>query len=506
MTIPAYQPSSDVGQRTGKWTLFVLVAVGVFMATLDTSIVNISLPSIAAHFRVPLNGAIEWVIIAYLVVVAASLLTAGRLADLIGRKSLWLSGLVIFTAGSALCGAAWSLPALIGFRALQGVGGALLMAVSPAMLTTAFPPRERGRALGLNSLIVATGVSVGPTLGGIINQRLAWRWIFYVNVPIGIIGVVVTMFLLLEPSPRVRGRLDPLGASLLGLGLAGLTGGLTFGEELGWRSPPIIAMLLATAVVLAAMVPYELRHPQPTLDLRLFRSRVFASTCASLTLSFLALFAVSFMLPFYFEQLRGFGAEQSGLLLTPLPLMIALFAPISGAAADRIGTRWLASAGMAISCAGLVLLSQLEPSSPLVDVVWRLMGIGFGQALFVSPNNSALLGAAPPDRVGIASGILATCRVIGQSLSVALAGAVFTGLGGSQAGRALIQVSSRDSVQLLALQRQFIAAFRATLLTCAAVAAIGVFTSLIRGREVRPGAKGKHEGGTPTTLLLNGPR
>ncbi len=208
MTIPDYQRSPDVGQATGKWTVFVLVAVGVFMATLDTSIVNISLPSIAAHFQVPLNGAIEWVIIAYLVVVAASLLTAGRLADLIGRKALWLSGLVIFTAGSALCGAAWSLPALIGFRALQGVGGALLMAVSPAMLTTAFPPRERGRALGLNAVIVATGVSVGPTLGGIINQRLTWRWIFYVNVPVGIIGVVVTTFFLLESSPRARGRWD----------------------------------------------------------------------------------------------------------------------------------------------------------------------------------------------------------------------------------------------------------------------------------------------------------
>src|SRR5229473_2812503 len=224
-SIPA-RPTANLGiiggmepkaeETTNKWTVFALVAIGVFMATLDSSIVNISLPAIAENFRVPLSGAIEWVIIAYLVVIAASLLTAGRLADLIGRKSLWLSGLVIFTAGSALCGAAWSLPALIGFRALQGVGGALLMAVSPAMLTTAFPPRERGRALGLNSLIVATGVSVGPTLGGIISQRLAWRWIFYVNVPIGIIGVVVTAFLLLEPSTRVRGRLDALGASLLG--------------------------------------------------------------------------------------------------------------------------------------------------------------------------------------------------------------------------------------------------------------------------------------------------
>jgi MFS family permease len=245
-----------------------------------------------------------------------------------------------------------------------------------------------------------------------------------------------------------------------------------------------------TAVVmLTGMVPYERRHPQPTLDLRLFRSRLFAAASASLTLSFLALFAVSFMLPFYFERLRGFDAETSGLLLTPLPLMIAIFAPMSGALADRVGTRWLSSLGMTISCTGLVLLSQIGTESSMADIVWRLMVIGFGQALFQSPNNSALMGAVPPDRVGIASGVLGTGRVVGQSLSVALAGAVFTGTGGAEAAHALHRLGTSDPARLIALQEQFIRAFRATLLTCALVAAIGVFTSLIRGPEVRESAR-----------------
>src|SRR5260370_6660125 len=170
-------------ETTDKWSVFALFAIGVSMATLDSSIVNISLPAIAANFRVPLSGAIEWVIIAYLVVIAASLLTAGRLADLIGRKPLWIAGLALFTVGSALCGAAPSLPVLILFRAVQGVGGAVLMAVSPALLTTAFPASERGRALGLNAVIVASGVGAGPVLGDLITQRLSWRRSVHVQLP-----------------------------------------------------------------------------------------------------------------------------------------------------------------------------------------------------------------------------------------------------------------------------------------------------------------------------------
>src|SRR5438270_2680598 len=213
------------------------------MATLDTSIVNISLPTIAHYFGVPLNGAIEWVIIAYLVVIAGVLLTIGRLADMIGRKPIWVAGLIIFTTGSAICGASVSLGMLIAARALQGLGGALIMAISPAMLTSAFPPQERGRALGLNAVNVALGVSVGPTLGGLLTA-ISWRLIFYVNVPIGIIGIIVTLLVLKEPLRRNPGRFDPLGALLLAVGLIALTAGLSFGQEIGWTSPLLLGTLV----------------------------------------------------------------------------------------------------------------------------------------------------------------------------------------------------------------------------------------------------------------------
>lgn len=472
-------------KRPSKWTVFLIVAVGVFMATLDSSIVNISLPSIAHYFGVPLNGAVEWVIISYLVATAAILLTAGRLADMIGRKAVWTAGLAVFTGGSVICGAAPSLLLLILARALQGIGGALIMAVSPALLTSAFPPEERGRALGLNAVNVALGVSVGPTLGGLITAYFSWRWIFYVNVPIGIIGIIATLRILQEKVQRNPGRFDPLGAILLALGLASLTGGLSFGTELGWTSPFLIGMLVTAAVALILLPFVEVRVPNPIIDFGMFRNRVFFSANVSLILSFMSLFAVSFMLPFYLEELRAFPTQEAGLLLTPLPITLAIIAPFSGALADRIGTRWLAAGGLTVSCIGLILVSQLNAHSSVFDIIWRLVLTGAGQAVFQSPNSSALLGSAPRNQQGSASGFLALGRTIGQSVSVALVGTIFASLGGAAAGLTLSgNRASIDSAQLGSLQQTFSHSFQATFIVCACIAAVGVFTSLVRGKEI----------------------
>lgn len=474
------------GETASKWTVLAIVAVGVFMSTLDSSIVNISLPAIARYFGVSLSGAVEWVIIAYLVIIAALLLTIGRLADMVGRKPIWVAGLIIFTLGSAICGASPSLGVLVGARAFQGLGGALLFAVSPAMLTTAFPPEERGRALGMNAVVVALGVSAGPTIGGILTESLTWRAIFYVNVPLGIVGILATLKFLTEKPRFGRSRFDPAGAALLAVGLASLTLGLSFGQEWGWTSAGLILSLVVAVVALVALVFVEGRVGAPIVDLRLLRNRVFTSANVSLVLSFLALFAVSFLLPFYLEELRGFSTLEAGLLLTPLPLTIAVIAPISGSLADRIGTRWLAATGLAIACIGLVLISQIDAHSSLFDIIWRLIVIGLGQAMFQSPNNSALMGAAPRGQQGSAAGFLATGRVVGQSLSVALAGAVFASAGGAAAGGALVslrQSGRGNPQQLAALQQTFVSGFHLAFIVCAVIAAIGVFTSLVRGKE-----------------------
>ncbi len=352
------------------------------------------------------------------------------------------------------------------------------------MLTSAFPSNERGRALGMNAVFVALGTSVGPTLGGLITANFSWRWIFYVNVPLGIIGVLLSLLILKERQKRTVGRFDPAGALLLAAGLIALTLGLSFGQEWGWTSPGLIAMLVISVVAFTLLVFVEQRVPDPVIDFRLLRNRVFVSANVSLILSFLALFAVSFMLPFYLEELRGFSVVESGLLLTPLPLAIAVIAPFSGALADKIGSRWLAAGGLTLACLGLVLISQLNAQSSVLDIIWRLFVAGTGQAFFQSPNNSALMGSAPRDRQGVAAGFLSTCRVMGQSVSVALAGAIFTSLGGAVAGVVLVQGAQHLPLERVSvLQNTFTTAFHTTFLVCAIIAVLGVFTSLVRGKE-----------------------
>jgi len=455
---------------------------------LDGSIVNIGLPSIASTFHVGISGATEWIIIGYLVVIAAALLTFGRLADMLGRKAIFLSGLVIFILGSMLCGLAPSLLLLILARLLQGIGGALIFAVNVAMITSTFPGNERGLALGLNAVVVSLGVAAGPTIGGIIIQYLTWRWIFYVNVPICLLVLLAGWYFYREPRSQQgqHERFDPIGAVVLAIGLAALTLGLSFGQEWGWLSPGTLVTLGIGILMLAVAVYVESHVEHPVVNLGLVFNRVFAFANISFILCMMALFAPGFLLPFYFEELRGFSTIQTGLLMTPLPLLLAVVAPLSGSLADRFGSRWLSPFGLAIACFGLVLLSQINAQSSIWDIIWRLAVIGAGQGLFQSPNTRAMMSAAPRNAQGEASGLLATGRVIGQSMSVALTGTVFAALGGATAGTILSspQAQSLSAIALGGMQNTFVTSFRAALLVCAAFAALGIFTALARGNEV----------------------
>ncbi len=452
------------------------------MATIDSSIVNVSLPVIARSFGVPLGGEVEWVVIAYLVTVAALLLTAGRVADVMGRKVAWATGLAAFTGASMLCGAAPTLGSLVGFRALQGLGSAATMAVGPAMLVAAFPPQHRGRALGMNAVIVGLGVSLGPPLGGIITQHLGWRWIFYVNVPLGILGVVGSLRVLPhEVSPR-RERVDLPGAAMLAVGLGALTGGLSFAGELGWTSPTFLALMAVGILGTGGLVVHVRRASQPLVDPSLWRNRVFASASVSLLLAFVANFAIAVFMPFYFEQLRGLPVQKAGLLLMPLPLTIAVISPMTGTLSDRVGTQRLASGGMFVVACGMAWLATVDATSSLARVVGNLLVIGVGQATFQPPNNSALMGAAPRERQGIAAGVLASGRVLGQSLSVALAGALFGIFGGVEASAAL-----RGGDLSGPAVEAFLRGMHASLVGCAIIAAVASAVALVRGRDLTRG-------------------
>lgn len=471
------------GETANKWTVMGIMAFGLFMTTLDSSIVNISLPKISLSFQVPLSGMVEWVIIAYLIVIAGLLLTLGRLLDMVGQKLLWLLGLFIFTASSAMCGGAPSLLLLVLFRGLQAVGGAMIMATSPVMISRAFPVTERGRALGILALVVGAGISAGPTVGGFVTDALSWRWIFFINVPIGIVAIIMAWRYLTEPLRPRWGphRFDLKGAGLLWFGVTCLMLGLSFGEEAGWFSYTIIGLFAGSLVLLAAFIIQEWREPHPLVDLSLFRIRLFTAAIASSFLCFLSLFAVMFLMPFYLEELLGLPAHIAGLLMTALPLTFALVAPLSGWLSDYFGSRSLSSLGLAIFCVGLWFLSHLQSEATFFDIIWPLVIIGFGQALFHPPNNNAILSSVPPQRLGIASGFLSTVRVLGHSASVAFSGAIFTSLGGARAGAAL---SQNWGLPVAPLQATFVHAFHVTILTCMAIAGIGVLTSILRGQHV----------------------
>jgi len=461
-----------------KWLTLLVVSVGTFMATLDSSIVNISLPSITQALNTDLPT-VQWVVTAYLLTITSLLLSFGRLGDILGRKPVYTAGFVVFTAASVICGLAQTIEQLILLRALQGVGAGMMMAISPAIVSAAFPSKERGKALGLHATAVATGASLGPTLGGMLIHFMDWRMVFFARVPVGIIGIALAVLVLRERAEGSRKqRFDLTGAALLSVALSSLLLGMNRGQTEGWDSPATVLLLALFALLSAAFLAVEYRVVQPMLDLSLFRYRVFAASNLSAMLSFMASSGTIFLMPFFLISVQGFDPTQAGALMTVSPLTIAVVGPVSGWLSDRVGSRGLSSLGIAVSCLGLVLLSDLRPGAAPFDVAWRLAMTGLGQGLFQPPNNSCIMSSVPRDRLGIAGGMLATMRNLGMSLGVAIAGAVYsTRYSHALAGNATPGLN-QESILTASM-----VGFHDAYLVAAAFAAIGIFASLVRGQD-----------------------
>jgi EmrB/QacA subfamily drug resistance transporter len=458
-----------------KWLILSSVSLGTFMATLDGSIVNISLPKIEEAFGLGI-GTVEWVAVGYLLVVGSLLLPFGRLGELVSFKRVYLAGFVLFTVASVVCGFAPSIELLVASRILQGMGAAMLQAMGPAIVATTFGPGERGRALGLNAVSVSIGLSVGPTLGGLLTELGTWRAIFFVNAPVGLIAVLWAWRVLPVERRSDDRSFDLVGALLSSTGLLALLLALSEGESWGWTSPIVLALLLAAALLGGAFIVVERRVAAPMLDLRLFAIRPFAAGNAAVVVAFIGLFTATFLLPFLLENGEHLSALEAGLLLTPIPITQAVVAPFSGALSDRIGTHGPASLGMAILVVGLFSLTQLPATFSVVDLAWRLILIGAGMGMFMSPNSSAVLGSVPPRRIGTASGTLAQMRIDGQALGIALSGAIV-------AIRLPIHLAElQGSVGPSAAQAQaLLLAIHDAFLFAAAIAVIGIVASLIRG-------------------------
>src|SRR5512143_3272678 len=404
------------------------------MAALDGSVANIILPVVTRELSSDV-ASVEWVVTIYLLVVSGLLLSFGRLGDLRGHRDIYLMGFGVFVVGSALCGLSPTPGMLIAARALQAFGAAMLNANSPAILTKNFPPNQRGQALGLQATMTYLGLTVGPSLGGWLTSRFSWHAVFFINLPIGIIAFLLSLRFIPRdiPAEEVKG-FDVAGALLFTAGLVALLLGLNQGHAWGWTSLPILALLAAAIVLLGAFVVVERRLPDPSLDLSLFGNRLFSASASSAVLNYICIYSVVFLLPFYLIQGRGLDTAQAGLILTAQPIVMAITAPISGTLSDRIGSRLPGTLGMLILATGLFLMSRLGADSPLGSVAVALAVVGLGTGIFVSPNNSALMGSAPRHRQGIAAAILATSRNLGMVLGVGLAGAIFTTVLGTGGG------------------------------------------------------------------------
>jgi EmrB/QacA subfamily drug resistance transporter len=463
-----------------KWLILTSVSLGSLMATLDGSIVNIALPAMQTDFRADLTT-IQWVVVAYLLVVGSLLLPFGRLGEVLTFKRVYLVGFAVFTLASVCCGAAPSETTLIGFRVVQGVGAAMIMAMGPAIVARTFPAAERGKALGLNGVSVSIGLSLGPAIGGILTQAATWRAIFLINAPIGLLAIVWAARVLPAETPGKGQSFDARGAMLSGVALFALLLALSDGQQWGWTSPPVLGLVIAFVVLGAFFIRVERRSIQPMIDLALFRIRPFTAGLVSVVVAFAGLFTATFLLPFLLQQGRGFSPIEAGLLLTPVPITMAIVAPFSGAASDRIGPRVLASAGMAVMALSLLSLTLLPADFGLPDLIWRLVLLGLGQGLFMSPNSSAVLGSVPRPRVGTASGTLAQMRVNGQALGIALSGAIV-------ATRLPIHLAELGGGAPTAAMRSvaLAGAIHDAFVVAALICCVGIVASLVRGSS-RPG-------------------
>jgi len=415
----------DVNSRT-RWGVLLAIGVGTFMSALDGSVVNIILPIVRQQFGASV-AAVEWVITIYLLVLSALLLSVGRLGDLRGHRSVYVAGFLVFLLGSALCGVSPSVGVLIGARGLQAIGASMLMANSPAILTKSFPAEMRGRALGLQATMTYLGLMVGPSIGGWLANALGWRWVFYINLPVGLLALFLALhFVPRDAGSSARQAFDVRGAVTFALGLVSLLLALNQGHAWGWASPLTLGLLAGSVILLIVFLRAERTVPAPMLDLSLFRQRTFSASAGSALLNYVCVYTMLFLLPFYLLQARGLTTAQAGVLLTAQPVAMAVVAALSGGVSDRIGTRLPSMLGMGLLAVGLWLLSGLTADTPSLVFVLKLGLAGLGVGIFVSPNNSALMGAAPGHRQGIAAGILALARNVGMVIGVGIAGAIYT--------------------------------------------------------------------------------
>ena len=463
---------------SGKWGVMLVVGIGTFMSTLVSSSINVSLPPISNFFGVSFS-AVAWVSLAYLLTTTSLLLPFGRAADIIGRRSVYILGFFIFIAGSTLCAVSSSILQLILSRSFQGVGGAMLMSCSPALITDAFPRYQRGKALGILGTIVAAGLTMGPPLGGFLVENLGWRSIFYINIPIGLLGMGFGyMILKKDSSEPLKQKFDYKGAVFLVISLVLLLLALDNFQKLGLKSMGMQWLLAGFLLFATLFLANETKVDHPLINLNLFRHRLFALANLSALVNFICLLSVTFLMPFYLERVLGAPTSRVGMILIAVPLCSSVIAPLSGSLSDKIGSRLLSSFGLFLVGVSLFSFVGLKADSSYADVVFRLIILGVGVGMFSSPNTSSIMGSVSGENLGVAAGVLATMRNLGMGIGVALTSSIFTSRNAYH-----MQKLSPEALGSFDFNKiSFVTSFHDVYWVTGSICIIGIFLSGMRGK------------------------
>ena len=432
-----------------KYVVFGALAIGLFASVVDHGSVIVALPSIAEDLSIELPS-VQWVIIGFALTISALLLPMGRLADMLGQKRVYILGSVILMVGAAAAGLAPNLATLLLARVMQGVGAAMTQGTGMAIMTSVFPSNERGRAIGLLMTTVGVGAVVGPAIGGTVVDYIHWRAVFFFNIPLGLVGVVATLYVLRrwESERASRGSSFDWTGAILSTGvLVALLLGLTLAVNRGWMAAPILAAFVLSAGMFVAFIWWELRTDAPMFNLRFFRDRVFSCGVAAGFFTFLGQSSVLFLMPFYIQNVLGYSPKIAGLVVMPGALCMAIMGSVSGTLSDKFGWRWFTVGGMICSTIGLMILSRVTETSPLWEVVAGLILVTGGMGTFYSPNSSSVLSAVERESYGVVSGFLNLVRNSANVISLAIATTIVTVTMGSLGFEPSLEAVRTNSVE-----------------------------------------------------------
>lgn len=463
--------------QKNEYATVITVALGTFMSSIDINAVNVALPLIQSGFHTSI-AVVEWVVVAYLLTLCATQLTFGRIADLYGLKKIYVTGFIGFTISSLFCGFSVNIIMLIVFRVVEAMNAAMMMSSSSAIITNAVSSANRGKALSLTAVAVAVAACAGPSLGGIMTTYFGWNSIFFINLPIGVIGTYLAIHYIKKDMPSSSKRFDSIGSVLIMISLILILMPIDEMSKSTIRPVLIIASIVIGIILLITFLVHESRCDHPILNLNLFRNKVFVSSNFAATFFFMSLYILMFLLPYYLQKQRLFSPSDTGLMMLPMSLAMIITAPVSGAISDKFGSRLISCIGLSILAIDIIFLSTFRSNTSVIMLIIAFACIGIGSGLFNTPNNSTVMGSVPVKSRGIAGATIGTMKNVGMVFGEAISAALLS----SNINYATTTLAAKNIYGILLQHEAFAYAMKITCIAAACCIIVALVLSLIRGK------------------------